>query len=113
MNKIKRTAKEFIPRHNYITTTAHRTVGKPSKIDEHSNISEYQIVLNVGPHVTDLVPGDIIRFEKTAFPSNIVYETKEASEGTRVYAIPVRKDDFGIEFIWMSDRAIMFKFEKD
>ena len=31
-------------------------------------------------------------------------------ETTKVYTIPVFTDDFGEEFIWMSDRAIMFKF---
>jgi len=151
----KRTKEQFVPRHNYITLTCDR-VGVPEVYDENSNISEYQTVLNVGPHVIGIVPGDKIKFERTAFPSHDVakdpdlqtklnelnkvtqerldklhkskgkaadkklkedemrLEFQEAvqklQETVKIFTIPVVKDDLGEDFLWMADRAVMFKF---
>ena len=38
-------------------------------------------------------------------------KVQDLRKTAKAYAIPVMKDDFGEEFLWVSDRAIMFKFE--
>jgi hypothetical protein len=130
----KKTKEQFIPRFNYITLTAKRE-GEAKVYDADSNISEYQTVLQVGDHVQDLKPGDKIKFERTAFPMTNVpihldhleqlnalqekgldadehqAEFVKITETAPTYAVPIMKDDLGQEFLWVSDRAVMFKFE--
>lgn len=69
MNKIKRTMKDYKPRHNYVTMTCNRTE-EGNVWDNTSSVDEYQTILAVGPSVTDLKPGDKVKFERTAFPSS-------------------------------------------
>ena len=156
MNEMNRLKEDFIPRFNNITLTCDRT-SIANTWDESSNISEYQTVLAVGSHITDLKAGDRVKLERTAFPATDVFKDPDTvkkleilgeetelrrvelmkskgpkaaktkkeeelkaefqekyskmQEMAKAYAIPVYIDDAGEEFLWVNDRAIVFRFE--
>ena len=52
--------------------------------------------------------------DKRAKEEEIKFEfqdkVQEMQETGKAYAIPVMTDDYGAEFLWVSDRSVMFKF---